>query len=56
MNLNELFARYHLAYQAELLFRILLSAFIGYLIGYERKNREKAPVCGLTPSSVWGQR
>lgn len=42
MNLNELFARYHLAYQAELLFRILLSAFIGYLIGYERKNREKS--------------
>ena len=49
MNLNELFARYHLAYQAELLFRILLSAFIGYLIGYERKNREKS-------ASVWGQR
>ena len=50
MNLNELFARYHLAYQAELLFRILLSAFIGYLIGYERKNREKS--AGMRTHSI----
>ena len=50
MNLNELFARYHLAYQAELLFRILLSAFIGYLIGYERKNRGKS--AGMRTHSI----
>ena len=50
MNLNELFARYHLAYQAEILFRILLSAFIGYLIGYERKNREKS--AGMRTHSI----
>lgn len=42
MNLNELFAHYQLFHQAELLFRIILAAFMGYLIGYERKNREKS--------------
>lgn len=42
MNLNELFSQYHLFHQTELLFRIILAAFMGYLIGYERKNREKS--------------
>ena len=32
---------YDLLYQVRLLLRIVLSAFVGYFIGYERKNREK---------------
>ncbi len=32
---------YDLLYQVRLLLRIVLLAFVGYFIGYERKNREK---------------
>lgn len=33
--------RYDLAYQTSLFFRIVVAGFLGYLIGYERKNRYK---------------
>lgn len=33
--------RYDLAYQTCLFFRIVVAGFLGYLIGYERKNRYK---------------
>ena len=42
MNIGELIARYDLLYQGRLLLRIVLAAFVGYLIGYERMNREKS--------------
>lgn len=42
MDFGELIAAYNLPYQGRLLLRIILAAFIGYLIGYERMNREKS--------------
>lgn len=42
MDIGELIARYDLLYQGRLLLRIVLAAFVGYLIGYERMNREKS--------------
>ena len=42
MNIGELIARYDLLYQGRLLLRIVLAAFVGYLIGYERMTREKS--------------
>lgn len=42
MDFGELIAAYNLPYQGRLLLRIVLAAFIGYLIGYERMNREKS--------------
>lgn len=42
MSFFELITHYDLLYQGKLLLRILLAAFVGYLIGYERMNREKS--------------
>lgn len=41
MELENLLEQYDLLYQGRLLLRIVLATFMGYLIGYERKNREK---------------
>ncbi len=42
MNIVEIINHYNFFYQGELMLRIVLAACIGYLIGYERKNREKS--------------
>ena len=41
MELENLLEQYDLLYQGRLLLRIVLATFMVYLIGYERKNREK---------------
>ena len=41
MDIGEWIAQYDLIYQGRLLLRIVLAAFVGYLIGFERMNREK---------------
>ena len=41
MGVENLLEQYDLLYQGRLLLRIVLATFMGYLIGYERKNREK---------------
>lgn len=41
MEISEWIAQYDLIYQGRLLLRIVLAAFVGYLIGFERMNREK---------------
>lgn len=38
----QLIHEFDLAYQGELLMRLVLACFLGYLIGYERKNRDKS--------------
>lgn len=39
---GELFANADMFFQFELLFRVLVASFLGSLIGYERKNRDKS--------------
>ena len=41
---------FDLMYQGELLLRIILAAVVGYMIGYERKNREKS--AGMRTHSI----
>ena len=41
MEIGELLEEYDLLYQVRLLLRIVLSAFVGYFIGYERKKRKR---------------
>ena len=42
MGIHAIVQRFDLLSQMELLLRIVIAACIGYVIGYERKNREKA--------------
>ena len=50
MNVSGLLGRFDLVYQGELLLRIVVAAVMGYLIGYERKNREKS--AGMRTHSI----
>ena len=50
MNVSGLLGRFDLVYQGELLLRIVVAAVMGYLMGYERKNREKG--AGMRTHSI----
>lgn len=40
--IQQILVQFDLLYQMELLFRIVVACFLGYIIGYERKSRDKS--------------
>lgn len=55
-DLHYFIQQFNLAYQMELLLRIVIACILGYMIGYERKSRDKSAGIWTTAGGWDGNR